>query len=100
MRTLDFPYCCTAKIVADLGESDIAAGGNQEVTKKEVNDYLRKTEVSYRAYGFAVLVVTTNNEQAVANKILKERGYFHSKWMSKSNHPETKVRLWHKPLLN
>ncbi|GAG73066.1 unnamed protein product, partial [marine sediment metagenome] len=39
---------------------------------------------------------TTNSTQRVANKVLKELGFFHSKWMYKAQHRSTKLRVWWK----
>ncbi len=100
MKTVDFPACCTAKIVTEFGESDYAEGGPLEPIKEAVNAYLKIAELNTRLSGLAVVVVTTNNEQSVTNKVLRERGYKHSKWMKKRQHPATKIRIWHKPLFD
>ena len=100
MRIRDFPHCCTAKIIVDFGESDVAEGGAWPVTQEEIESYiLGKIErYSQPFYGYATLVATTNNEQKTANKVLLKLGFKHSTWMSKKAHKNTKVRLWWYPL--
>lgn len=98
MTTVDFPACCTAIIVRDFGESDAAEGGNQVYTPEKINNFLEAREKTHKAYGKAMVVATTNSEQKVANGVLLARGYKHSKWMSKPQHKNTKVRLWYKIL--
>lgn len=98
MEIKDFPHCCTARIVVNFGESDVAEGGDQAIDEQELDQYLADREHTYRAFGMAMLVATTNDQQTTANKVFLRRGYKHSKWMSKSTHPETKVRLWYLPL--
>lgn len=98
MKNLDFPHCCTAKIIVDFGESAVAAGGNRPVTVDEITKYLQKTITSYKGYGYAMLVATTNTQQKSANKALANAGFEHTTWMKKTAHPETRVRLWWKQL--
>ncbi len=100
MKIVEFPSCCTAKLVTDFGESNYAEDGPAIVTKKIIDDYLIKAETNIRALGLAVIVVTTNNEQKITNSVLRKRNYKHSKWMRKIQHAGTKVRIWHKPLFD
>ena len=97
MKVSAMPACCTATVVHDFGESIVADGGNHEVTSKDINEYLSLVEMRMQPI-HAMIIVTTNNEQVTTNAVLKERGYISSPWMSKGQHPQTKVRLWYKNL--
>lgn len=96
MQTLEFPHCCTAKLIVDFGESSIAEGGNGLYSLEQIEEYLEKQLHSWYNKSLALFTVITNNEQKVANKALRNLGFNHSKWISKEIHPETKVRLWWK----
>ncbi len=93
-----FPSCCTARVLVDFGESEVADWGDHEVTTATMKSSIKRQIESWRSYGIAMLTATTNNEQPTANKVLRDLGFKHSKWMSKDIHPETKVRLWWLPL--
>ena len=98
MLIKEFPYCCTALIAADFGESMLAYGGDFVVDEKHLTKKFKENIEFYKNMGKAMLVATTNNEQKTANKVLKSLGFRGSKWMSKKQHPETKVKLWYKHL--
>lgn len=98
MRTFDFPYCCTAKVIADFGESKVAEGGDREVTYEEVTEYIKEKMSAWYNQGLAVFTAITNSEQTVANKALTDLEFQHSDWMGKSQHQETEIRLWWKPV--
>ncbi len=102
MIVRDFPHCCTAKIIADFGESIVAEGGDRPVTLEEVTDYLKEKIDRYANgifSGYAVLVAITNSDQKTASKALRQLGFKHSTWMQKKQHPDTKIRLWWYPLM-
>ena len=98
MVTTDFPYCCTAKILAGFGESDVAEGGNRKYSEEKIEEYILERIDIYGTpgafSGLAALVVTTNSEQKTTNKVLRKLGFRHSQWMTKHQHPETKIRIW------
>lgn len=98
MVTVDFPACCTAVIMKDFGESGVAEGGDKLYTEKQIESYINKTINIQRKYGKAMVVATTNSEQKVANKVLRKLGFKYSKWSSKNQHKNTKIRLWYKSL--
>jgi hypothetical protein len=98
MQLLEFPHCCTAKLIVDFGESDVAEGGDREVTYGEVRNYVQGQVQSFYNRQLAMIVATTNSQQTVANKVLEDLGFKHTKWMSKRQHPETRVRLWWKEI--
>lgn len=90
----DFPYCCTGVVMARLGESVAADGGDfpQDIHRLE-GAIIREID-NMRRSGLAFISVTTNSQQPTANEVLKRLGFKYSKWMSKKIHPETRVRLW------
>jgi len=98
MRINSFPGCCTAVILSEFGESSVAEGGPKKITKEEVKEYIEKQMKVYKHVGHAMVVITTNNQQIITNSVLLELGFSKSRWMSKKQHPGTKVRLWHKAL--
>ena len=98
MKTYSFPHCCTAKVITDFGESNIAEGGNRSVTYEEIKTYIETQLKSYYTQHLAMFVIITNSEQVTANKVLLDMKFGHSPWMEKGQHPETKVRLWWKPI--
>ena len=59
MKMRDFPYCCTAKVVVDFGESNVAAGGNRAVTVDEIMEYIKKQMAEYRFHAFFSLALRT-----------------------------------------
>lgn len=98
MKILEFPHCCTAKILVDFGESTIAEGGDREVTYDEVLSFVKEQMSAWYNKYLAVFTAITNSEQSVANKVLTDLEFEHSDWMSKTQHQETKIRLWWKPV--
>jgi hypothetical protein len=97
LQIKEFPACCVMSIAINFGGTDTSAW---QVAKSEdkIRSFLER-EIEYEIRrGNAALVATTNNNQKIANKVLHELGFAHSKWMSKHHHPETKVRLWWKVL--
>jgi len=94
MNCVPFPHCCTAKIITDFGQSPVAAGGPHHQTVGTVEEFIKKQITSYYHSGLAMFVATTNSQQVAANKALRNLGFKSSPWISKTQHPETKVRLW------
>lgn len=92
----DFPYCCTMKILAGFGQSAVAEGGCVEISEEIIQAFIDK-EISNNQH-LAALVVTTNDEQTIVNKVLVSRGFKKTEWMEKPQHFDTKVRLWWLPL--
>lgn len=99
MHLIDFGGCCTAKILIGLGQTENAEYmPESELSVEQIKSFIGRQLNNQRVYGMAVLTVTTNNEQVNANAALLECGFEHSIWMSKGQHPETKLRLWWFPL--
>jgi hypothetical protein len=89
-----FPSCCTGRIISSFGGSRTNPD-RTNATKEGIIESLRDLIDKTRESGGAFVSCTTNNQQKDANEALKEVGFKPSKWMSKTAHPETKVRLWH-----
>lgn len=94
MRKINFPYCCTASILVDFGESDVAEGGNKNYTTEEIKKYVTAEITSPYAACDAAIVIITNSEQTKVNSVLREMEFDHSTWMSKEQHEETQIRIW------
>ena len=94
-----FPACCTAKIIAGFGETATASvNTSQETTEEELNTQLNSMEKYSKDCGDAVVIITLNSDQKTGDKVLRSRGYKHSKWMSKTQHPKQKLRVYYKAL--
>lgn len=96
MLIKSYPNCCTAKVVVGFGQTETADYGirpeNNELSVEEIKASLGKT--LNRMHGMAVVSCITNDQQVNANQALEECGFLSSDWMSKQQHPETKVKLW------
>ena len=99
METKRFPGCCTVRVVVGFGNTMIAEyGWNVDNTVEEIKEYLVSEAHFQKRNGKAMLTATTNNQQKTANKALRAVGFKRTKWMSKPQHPHTKVALWWKVL--
>jgi hypothetical protein len=94
MKLANFPGCCTAHVIHDLGGSQLSNGRRSPHTKAALRRWLETRINSYS--GRRGLVVMTNDDQTAANSVLSELGFRHSGWMSKQQHPESRLRLWWK----
>lgn len=97
MDIKSFPFCCTAKIILDFGESRLSEGGAQLNTVASIKKYIKNQIKSFYNSGMAVFVAITNNEQVNANIALEQTGFLSSGWMGKKQHPESRIKLWWKP---
>lgn len=94
----DFPSCCTGDVLIGFGKTSTgdheSQAGAYGMTDKslaiEVVAYMRRAAQS----GNAFLTCAINSDQTIANKVLRELGWKPSKWMTKRNHRNTKVRVW------
>lgn len=97
--SVDFPHCCTAKIIYGFGGTTTAdVNAYQIATKEELNLQIEAKERYAKTTGNAVVIITLNSAQKIGDKVLRSRGYKHSKWMSKSAHPKVKLRVYYKAL--
>ncbi len=94
MRFSGFPACCTGHVILELGGTGTGAGyySNRDNTEQDIKAFIHKSISAYPSHAF--VAITTNNQQVLANKVLRELGASSSPWMSKKQHPETKVRIW------
>lgn len=89
MQLTDFTNCCNAKILYDFGETDLSACG-QDIDR-HMETHLDEAIQYHRRM---LLVAITSNEQTTINGLLRSKGFKHSSWMGKNQHPETQIRLW------
>jgi hypothetical protein len=96
MQTLNFPFCCTGKILADFGDTVLSSGNKEPQTVEAVVEYIEK-QMAIQSY-MAFMTAVTNSDQTAANIALRRLGFNCSNWMTKKQHPNTKVRLWWKAI--
>jgi hypothetical protein len=88
--------CCTARILSGFGKATAAMDpedyGDDDIPMTK--EALLNEMLDNKRKGFAVVMGFTNNKQHAGNKLLREVGFKRTKWMSKTQHPETKLRMW------
>ncbi len=90
---------CTVEIITGFGEESTAYPSIKP-TGKWTEAFLRESivrELEKHSLKAMVVAYTTQNQE-LANKVLKELGFQHTRWCSKEQHPETKLRMWWFPL--
>jgi hypothetical protein len=96
----EVPNCCTMKILTGFGGS--AHGGlhsrDREYTRPDLVAELIEKCDELRERGMAIVMATTSSDQEIAIASLREAGFAHSKWASKTTHRETQIRVWYKRL--
>ena len=70
-----------------------------KISVEKIGLLLAREERYAKRIGNGIITCITNSEQKNANKALNIAGWRHSRWCSKSQHRETKIRLWFKPLM-
>ena len=90
---VEFPHCCTAKIMVDFGESFAAEGGYYKLSLEEMEVAIR-AELVLLSSNIGMVTVTTNDAQKTANTTLLKLGFEHSPWIYKNAHINTRIRLW------
>jgi len=90
----DFPNCCTANIIYDLGGTTLSGLDSTATREGKLRTWL--ADVIKNTRGQKLLVIVTNDSQKVANKVLRELGFRASRWMKKRQHPTSLIRLWWK----
>jgi len=93
VRLQDFPRCCTMKILHEFGDSGTTPGDS--LTEDQIVEQVTALVNQARVDGNAFVTATTNDRQETANRALNRLGFAHSRFGSKSRHPETRVRLWY-----
>jgi len=100
MLVSGFAGCCTAKIIQGFGGTILADHGwGHTYTVEELTRLLLDECENLELCGNGIAVATTNSDQPIANAALEQAGFQYSRWCRKTQHQETKVRLWFKPLL-
>lgn len=91
MMVHDFPGCCSAQVIGDLGGTKTSYGR----TDKIETDTLIKEIVEYRWFKTdGIISATTNSDQREAAKALRKLG-FKSSVSSKSGNHGKKIRIWY-----
>lgn len=101
MAVYDMPACCTVKVIAGFGNShtaDVFTATLKDLSFTDLREYLRRQVVHQRKLGRAALIATTNNEQKIANKALRSVGFKSTRYISKRQHSDTRVKVWIKYL--
>jgi hypothetical protein len=99
MIEVEYAGCCTAKIITGFGQTELGDWDFRPGEDPSVKGIKARIGVVLnRNINMAVVTATTNDQQANANQALEECGFLSSDWMSKEQHPETKVKLWWFPI--
>lgn len=109
IKIFDVENVCSAKMIAGFGQANTTSYAavqvsDSEVTEDALREGIRKRVMEHQKdthmglARMAMLVAYTSDLQVLANKVLKEQGFQHTRWMSKGKHPETKLRMWWFPL--
>tara|TARA_R110000823_G_C15952958_1_gene502514 strand:+ start:2663 stop:2986 length:324 start_codon:yes stop_codon:yes gene_type:complete len=100
MILTEFPACCIGKVAVGFGQTNTADWGirpdDNKMSVKDIKSHIG--DALNGMVGCAFLSAVTNDQQVNANQALEECGFLSSDWMSKDQHPETKVKLWWFPL--
>lgn len=86
---------CTVQIIAGFGEENTAYHSirpDEEWTESSLRDAIIRELEGHRCK--AMVVAYTTQNQKLANKVLKDLGFQHTRWCSKEKHEETKLRMW------
>lgn len=98
MKKTAFPTCCTASIYHDLGGTRLSSGITSKISEADIIKMIEAKLDRKDMYGSIdrnkLVVIITNDGQQQANRALKKLGFEHSAWMRKSQHRESKIRLW------
>lgn len=96
MQLSDFTSCCTGHILSGMGYTNTgdweSQRHNRERTDIQVALAVREKQLMVTRHAFITCAI--NSEQKQANRVLLKMGWKPSKWMSKAQHHNTKVRLF------
>lgn len=102
MQTERYYGCCTASILCGFGGTNTSEEyilpDEPYKTAEEIKDEIDRLVHRRTINGEAVVTAITNDSQTLANEALEDYGFQSSGWLTKPNHPETKVKLWWFPL--
>jgi len=96
MKIDSIASCCTAKILSyfqtgpAVGPEDMYPGRDIGRTKEDLLREMRE----HKEAGQAMFIAFTNDQQKDANKLLKEVGFKSTKWATKTQHANTRLKLW------
>ena len=96
MRMDYFPGCCTLKILSEFGGTEAADHIIREQSAGDIKEAIEICMETIQYQGLAAMVITSNNEQIMLNSVLRDMDFKHTKWMKKTMHCTTKVRMWWK----
>lgn len=91
MRVHEFPGCCSAHIIGDLGGTGTSYGRAGVKTAKELLVELSVKSNWIKRDG--IISATTNSDQKEANKFLRKMGFRSSKPSTSGNHGKS-IRIW------
>ena len=91
MRVHEFPGCCSAHIIGDLGGTGTSYGRSDVRTVKELFNELYAKSVWIKRNG--IISATTNSDQKEANRFLRKMGFRSSKPSASGTHGKS-IRIW------
>ena len=101
LELVEFPNCCTMKVIVGFGGTEIAGRRlrDNDTTEEDLLQEVNGLVDLARRRGNAIVLATINNEQEQARRVLAQAGFGgRSRWANKDTHPETTVRLYYKRL--
>lgn len=97
-RLIDFPGCCTAKILTGFGQSDTAEYAYRPAHGMSFEDMYAECEsmieVQKRGGRVALIFATTNSDQKMGEQVLEKLGFQRTLEVSKSQHSDKTVTGW------
>lgn len=97
MELLNFPGCCTARVLVGFGGTDMASyhrfskgDDSDEQMFKEIMEHL----LTAHRTGMAIVFATTNSQQEQANRVLPQAGFKKTDTAAKENHQEFTLTGW------
>jgi hypothetical protein len=101
MHTLEFPGCCTAKVLTGFGETNTAEFEYRPSLRQDRDDIELQLVLhcaELKEIGMGIATAMTNSDQVEANAALEAHGWESSKWCTKGQHSDRKLKLWFKCL--
>lgn len=97
-RLVDFPGCCTAKILTGFGETDTADWAYRPEAGMTFEDMLAEVEgmlqVQQNGGRVALIFATTNSDQKMGEKLLETVGFKRTPEVTKNQHSDKTVTGW------
>ncbi len=95
LHTKEAYKTCTVEIIAGFGEEETAYHSirpDGKWTESSLRDAIIR-ELNEHRHKAMVVAYTTQN-QSIANEVLKDLGFQHTRWCSKKKYEETQLRMW------